>query len=227
MLSVLNSSKHDKKLSMDRFRLWKLEYSTDLEGFIRFLSDKGVGKAAEVKQSVDAEEEQENLGVEFPGECLEHVKTLKLENAEIGTTDLVVVETASPYTKQFIFKFKPNLVVHYGKCEYCYGHKALKVECRCKKVRYCSEDCRRKDERFHLDKCPAAIEVEQEFDITKRAGARMGLCGLQNLGNTCFMNSALQCLSMTWEMTEYFLHSHFKDDINTDNPLGTGGKLAL
>lgn len=32
-----------------------------------------------------------------------------------------------------------------------------------------------------------------------------GVCGLQNLGNTCFMNSALQCLSNTPQLTKYFL----------------------
>ena len=40
------------------------------------------------------------------------------------------------------------------------------------------------------------------------------------------MNSGLQCLSNTGELTTYFLYNLYKDDINEDNPLGLQGRLA-
>lgn len=40
------------------------------------------------------------------------------------------------------------------------------------------------------------------------------------------MNSALQCLSNTEELTKYFIFGIFQDEINTSNPLGTKGRLA-
>ncbi|KAJ6235139.1 ubiquitin carboxyl-terminal hydrolase 11 [Anaeramoeba flamelloides] len=53
-----------------------------------------------------------------------------------------------------------------------------------------------------------------------------GLVGLNNLGNTCFMNSSLQCLLNTIVIRDYFLTNKYSKEINKKNKIGMGGKLA-
>lgn len=54
----------------------------------------------------------------------------------------------------------------------------------------------------------------------------MGQTGLNNLGNTCYMNSALQCIRSVEELTKYFLANEHDEEMNYDNPLGHNGAIA-
>ncbi|XP_053321110.1 ubiquitin carboxyl-terminal hydrolase 8 [Spea bombifrons] len=57
-------------------------------------------------------------------------------------------------------------------------------------------------------------------------GLGPALTGLRNLGNTCYMNSILQCLCNTPRLAEYFNKNYYQSDINRSNLLGHKGEVA-
>ena len=131
------------------------------------------------------------------------------------------------------FKDESKLKYKIDPCNYrpCSNRNILTVFCECQKKYYCSLNCKIQDKIYHEDSCQYSLAnyfMSMSQQITKpfMNESAVGLKGIRNIGNTCYMSTALQCISNCVELRNYFLFGTPRKDVNKNNVLGYKGLVA-
>ena len=168
----------------------------------------------------------------------------KIKNLGIGMFDLSKMPIVNIYPElNIIIEQGVNTIfykapkIKYKLCEPC-GYMSctnrglFTIFCKCGDKVYCSYKCKNEDRDYHEEECQYLLfdyfidSVSENIDNQIMESSSIGIKGIRNIGNTCYMNTAIQCLSNCAELRNYFLFGNPHKDINKDNILGYKGLMA-
>ena len=172
--------------------------------------------------------------------------TLNFNNKEYyskNNEDENRIPTINIIIEEFPYHFEePKKKYLIKKCNNCNYRDYVYSGSICNNVFYCCDDCRKQDFKNHLLSCKICLlnfvseknknlyriilGRKEYYENKKNEKQNFPILGLTNLGSSCYMNSSLQCLFATKELTDFYLYYFKEESINKKNVLGTGGLIT-